>query len=110
MIDYEASRARYAGKSEFLIASYHLCGNTARTAMHRSSRHRGGADLASVPIERLVHVPVVLIDATAAPSGALGPELFTEHHRRGRAPRSGAGRVRARGCSAVHGCTVRTRE
>ena len=76
MIDYEASRARYAGKSEFLIASYHLCGNTGTYVDAPIHRHRGGADLASVPIERLVHVPIVLIDASAAPSGALGPELF----------------------------------
>jgi arylformamidase len=76
MIDHEASRARYAGKSEFLIASYHLCGNTGTYVDAPIHRHRGGADLASVPIERLVHVPIVLIDASAAPSGALGPELF----------------------------------
>jgi len=78
LIDYEASRARYAGKSEFLIASYHLCGNTGTYVDAPIHRHRGGADLATVPLERLVHVPVVLIDATsaAAQSHALGPELF----------------------------------
>jgi kynurenine formamidase len=28
VVDYEASRARYEGKAEFLNASLHLCGNT----------------------------------------------------------------------------------
>lgn len=77
LIDYEASRARYAGQSEFLIGSYHLCGNTGTYVDAPIHRHRGGADLASVPIQRLVHVPIVLIDASAATSRALGPELFS---------------------------------
>jgi kynurenine formamidase len=76
LIDHEASRARYAGKSEFLIASYHLCGNTGTYVDAPIHRHRGGADLAAIPIERLVHVPIVLIDASAAASRAIGPELF----------------------------------
>src|SRR5262245_54370601 len=76
LIDHEASRARYAGKSEFLIGSYHLCGNTGTYVDAPIHRYRQGADLAAVPIERLVHVPLVLIDASTAPTRALGPELF----------------------------------
>lgn len=76
LIDYEASRARYGGKSEFLITGYHLCGNTGTYVDAPIHRHRGAADLASIPIERLVHVPVVLIDASHLSDRAIGPELF----------------------------------
>jgi arylformamidase len=85
LIDYEASSARYAGKSEFLIGSYHLCGNTGTYVDAPIHRHRGGADLATVPIERLVHVPVVLIDASAHGDRAIGPELFAQRDLTGKA-------------------------
>jgi hypothetical protein len=42
-IDHETSRARYAGKSEFLIASYHLCGNTGTYVDAPLHRHKHGA-------------------------------------------------------------------
>jgi kynurenine formamidase len=76
MIDHEASRSRYAGKAEFMIASYHLCGNTGTYVDAPIHRHRGAASLAEIPIERLVHVPLVLIDASGVSSRAIGPELF----------------------------------
>jgi len=46
--DYDASR--YEGKAEFLIATLHLCGNTAPTSTHLAP-FRDGADLAGLPLD-----------------------------------------------------------
>lgn len=74
-LDYEASRERYGGKAEFLIASLHLCGNTGTYVDTPHHRYPKGADLAELPLERVADVPVVLIDATRA-GRAIGPDLF----------------------------------
>jgi kynurenine formamidase len=46
IVDYDTSRERYQGKSEFLIASLHLCGNTGTYVDSPVHRHRGALDLA----------------------------------------------------------------
>jgi kynurenine formamidase len=66
LLDYEASRTRYQGKAEFLIASLHLCGNTGTYVDSPRHRYREGADLAGLPLDRLADLPVTVIDATAA--------------------------------------------
>jgi kynurenine formamidase len=79
VMDYEASRERYAEKSEFFIASLHLCGNTGTYVDAPVHRYRGAADLASLPLDRLAHVPALLVDAhDACRAGArgVGPEVF----------------------------------
>jgi kynurenine formamidase len=63
LLDYDASRARYTGGTEFFIASLHLCGNTGTYVDAPIHRWRGGQDLAALPLERLAHVPVTLVDA-----------------------------------------------
>jgi arylformamidase len=68
--DYDASR--YGGKSEFLIASLHLCGNTGTYVDSPKHRFRAGADLAGLDLERLADLPVVVVDATQA-GRAIGP-------------------------------------
>jgi kynurenine formamidase len=60
--DYDASR--YEGKSEFLIASLHLCGNTGTYVDSPRHRFRAGVDLAGMHLERLADLPVVVVDAT----------------------------------------------
>lgn len=60
--NYDASR--YDGKSEFLIASLHLCGNTGTYVDSPRHRFRAGADLAGLPLERLADLPVVVAVAT----------------------------------------------
>lgn len=60
--DYDASR--YQGKSEFLIASLHLCGNTGTYVDSPRHRYRAGTDLADLPLERVADMPVVVADAT----------------------------------------------
>jgi arylformamidase len=75
IIDYASSRERYGGKAEFLIASLHVCGNTGTYVDSPHHRYPSGADLAELPLERLAHLEVVVIDATAA-GRAIGPDVF----------------------------------
>lgn len=75
IVDYETSRERYGGKAEFLIASLHLCGNTGTYVDSPHHRYPTGVDLADLPLERVAHVPAVVVDATSA-GRAIGPEVF----------------------------------
>jgi arylformamidase len=75
IIDYASSRERYGGKAEFLIASLHVCGNTGTYVDSPHHRYPSGADLAELPLERLAHVPAVVVDATGA-GRAIGPDVF----------------------------------
>jgi kynurenine formamidase len=77
LMDHEGSRERYQHKAEFLIASLHLCGNTGTYVDSPLHRHRGAADLAGLPLERVAHVPVRLFDARSR-GRAIGPELFED--------------------------------
>jgi arylformamidase len=69
--DYDASR--YDGKSEFLIASLHLCGNTGTYVDSPRHRFKEGVDLAGLDLERLADLQVVVADATRI-GRALGPD------------------------------------
>jgi len=60
--NYDASR--YQGKSEFLIASLHICGNTGTYVDSPRHRYRDGVDLAGLPLERVANLDVVVVDAT----------------------------------------------
>jgi kynurenine formamidase len=74
LMDHDSSREKYEGKAEFLIASLHLCGNTGTYVDAPIHRHRGGADLAGLPLERLADLETVRVDA---PEGlAIGPAAF----------------------------------
>jgi kynurenine formamidase len=84
IVDHDTSRERYQGRSEFLIASLHLCGNTGTYVDSPFHRHRDGLDLAGLPLERLAHVPVRVFDATAA-GRAIGARLFAGADLRGAA-------------------------
>ena len=69
--DYDASR--YDGKSEFLIASLHLCGNTGTYVDSPRHRFRGAVDLAGLQLEQLADLPVVVADVTRI-ERAIGPD------------------------------------
>ena len=75
IVDHDSSRAKYQGKSEFLIASLHCCGNTGTYVDSPLHRYRGATDLAGLPLERVAHVPVRVFDARDF-ERAVGPELF----------------------------------
>jgi kynurenine formamidase len=80
--NYDASR--YDGKAEFLIASLHLCGNTGTYVDSPRHRFRPGADLASLPLERLADLPIVVADVTGA-GRAIGPDALPAGDMRGKA-------------------------
>lgn len=80
--DYDASR--YEGKSEFLIASLHICGNTGTYVDSPRHRFRDGVDLAALPLERLADLPVVVVDATSS-RRAIGPDALPTGEMRGKA-------------------------
>lgn len=83
-VDHDSSRERYQNKSEFLIASLHLCGNTGTYVDSPLHRYRGATDLAGLPLERVAHVPVRVFDARSL-GRAVGPELFRGMDLRGAA-------------------------
>ena len=72
-MDYEASRARYAGETEFYIGNLHLCGNTGTYVDSPLHRFRDGSDLSQLPLERLADLPVEVIDAHD--TRAIGPAV-----------------------------------
>ena len=80
--NYDASR--YEGKSEFFIASLHLCGNTGTYIDSPRHRFRAGADLAGLPLDRLADLPVVLADVTGI-GRAIGPDALPDMDLRGMA-------------------------
>jgi arylformamidase len=76
IVDYETSRERYGGKAEFFIASLHLCGNTGTYVDSPHHRYPTGVDLAELPLERVAHVPAIVVDATGA-GREIGPGVFS---------------------------------
>jgi arylformamidase len=79
--NYDASR--YEGKSEFFIASLHLCGNTGTYVDSPRHRFRAGVDLAGLSLERLADLPVVVADATRV-GRAIGPDRLPTGDLRGK--------------------------
>jgi arylformamidase len=84
VFDYEESQSRYQNKAEFLIANLHLCGNTGTYVDSPRHRYRDGIDLAGLPLERLAHLPTVVVDATRA-GRAIDAEHFHDLDVTGRA-------------------------
>ena len=80
--DYDASR--YEGKSEFLIASLHLCGNTGTYVDSPRHRFRNGVDLAGLELERLADLEIVVVDATRV-GRSIGPGALTTDDLKGKA-------------------------
>jgi arylformamidase len=72
LLDYDSSR--YGGLSEFYIASLHCCGNTGTYVDAPIHRYRNATDLAGLSLDKLAHVPVVVVDALD--QAAIGPDAF----------------------------------
>jgi kynurenine formamidase len=85
LFDHESSRARYNDQSEFLIASLHLCGNTGTYVDSPLHRYRGGTDLAGLSLERLAHVPAVIVNAPSGSDRAVTAKAFRDVEVRERA-------------------------
>src|SRR3977135_4537783 len=80
--DYDASR--YEGKSEFLIASLHLCGNTGTNVDSPRHRFRNGVDLAGLELERLADLEIVVVNAPRF-GRSHGPDALTTDDLKGKA-------------------------
>jgi len=61
----DASRGHYAPGVEFRIDVITLCGNTGTYMDSPLHRYADGADLAALPLERLINVPAIRVDVTA---------------------------------------------
>jgi len=63
--DAAVQQSRYAPGVSFQIATYELGGNTGTYVDAPFHRHPSGDDLAALPLERLVNLPGVLVNAAA---------------------------------------------
>ncbi len=84
-LDYQSSRLRYAGGAEFFIASLHLCGNTGTYVDSPRHRFPGKTDLAGLPLERLAHLPVEVVDLRGWPARGIGHDVLRGRELRGKA-------------------------
>ncbi len=73
----------YAPGTSFQIAAYDFPGNTGTYVDAPFHRHADGADLADVPLDKLAHLPGVLIGAQE--DGSIGPQTFRSFDLKGRA-------------------------
>jgi len=78
-----ATRGTYAPGTTFQIASYRLGGNTGTYLDVPFHRHPDGVDLRSLPLERLVHLPGIVI--TSLREGPIRPGAFAGTDLRGKA-------------------------
>jgi kynurenine formamidase len=80
----EASRANYAPGTEFQIGRITMVANTGTYVDAPFHRFADGADLATLPLERIADVDAVMVDVRAD-GREIGPELLMEHQLAGRA-------------------------
>jgi arylformamidase len=73
------SRAHYAAGTEFQISRIDMVANTGTYLDTPFHRYDARMDLPDIPLERVVNVPAVVIDATNLTSRAIGQELFAGH-------------------------------
>lgn len=81
--DESIERGAYAEGTTFEIAQYHLGGNTGTYVDAPYHRHRDGVDLRGMPLERLVHLPGIVV--TALREGAIEPDSFAGRDLAGKA-------------------------
>ena len=85
VLDRATSAGRYAPGVTFQIDLITLCGNTGTYMDSPFHRWEDGADLAGLPLERLVDLPAVRIDVTGSGSPAIDADAFRPHELAGRA-------------------------
>ena len=85
VLDRATSAGRYAPGVTFQIDLITLCGNTGTYMDSPFHRWEDGADLAGLPLERLVDLPAVRIDMTASATPAVDAAALRDHDLAGRA-------------------------
>lgn len=68
-IDHEGSRDSYGDEAEFAIGRMELVGNVGTYLDSPYHRFRDGTDISQLPLDRLVDLPTVVIDARREASG-----------------------------------------
>ncbi|HEX2062818.1 MAG TPA: cyclase family protein [Acidimicrobiales bacterium] len=68
ILDHEASRDRYQGKAEFHLARVEIAGNTGTYLDVPFHRYPDGDDAATVPLDRLVGLHGVVVNARGEPA------------------------------------------
>lgn len=68
-LSWEDSASRYAPGTEFQIGRIDMIANTGTYLDAPSHRHRGAADLADLPLERVAGLQGLVVDATGAGPG-----------------------------------------
>jgi arylformamidase len=68
-LSWEDSGSRYAPGTEFQIGRIDMIANTGTYLDSPAHRHRGAADLADLPLERVAALPGLVVDATGAGPG-----------------------------------------
>jgi arylformamidase len=76
------SRSSYSAGTEFHIGSIDMVANTGTYLDTPFHRYPDGHDIASLPLDRIVAVPGVVVDA---PEPIIGPEIFSRTETWGRA-------------------------
>jgi arylformamidase len=85
IMDREESREKYAKGTEFFIASLHLCGNTGTYVDSPFHRYHYGVDLAGLPLEKLAHLPVEVVDRSATYGRGISREALRGRNLEGKA-------------------------
>jgi kynurenine formamidase len=62
-VDHGASRQRYDNKAEFAVGFVEMVGNTGTYVDSPLHRYPGGDDVSALPLERLIDLPTLVIDA-----------------------------------------------
>ena len=84
-LTHEASRALYAPGTEFHIGRVELVTNSGTNVDCPFHRYADGRDVASMPIERFVNLPALVVRATARRGRAIDADAFAGCDVRGRA-------------------------
>jgi arylformamidase len=81
----EASRASYAGGTEFAFDQLTMVGNTGTYLDAPHHRFAGGADLAAIPLDRTAGLPAVVVRVTGTQQRGIGPAALAALDVRGAA-------------------------
>jgi kynurenine formamidase len=81
----ESTRGKYSEGTTFQIGEIDMIANTGTYLDAPFHRYKEGADVGSLPLEKLTDLPGLVVDATGRPGRALDAPLFTGKKLRGRA-------------------------
>ena len=70
-LDHEASRSHYGGQAEFYLGRVNMVCNLGTYLDSPFHRHRGRADLSQIPLERVVGIPGIVLDAASPPDRSI---------------------------------------